>query len=187
MNPKLEAYLHRIETKEIEAACISGMISTYYDRVIAKLDELDDDEDDYVPFPYSEELHQPVDERESGIGTALTRLLASGHNIDETDGNFNALMLAVGYGDAPMVHFLIQHGADAKAWPDFGEEPIIKDSNYYLDDIDIHLMGESFANDEEIEYMEDLYQTAIVLANEAHLGPYNGYCLKIDENGNVSV
>ncbi len=59
--------------------------------------------------------------------------------------------------------------------------------NYYLADIDIHYMDESFANDKDIEYMRALYRTALVLVEDAHLGPFYGHCLKIDEAGTVTL
>lgn len=86
-----------------------------------------------------------------------------------------------------MVHFLIEHGADIDSWPGKGEEPLPGEGNYYLDDIDIHFMNESFANDADIDYLKALHRTALVLVEDAHLGPYTGYSLKIDEEGKVSL
>lgn len=96
-------------------------------------------------------------------------------------------MLAVGSGDAPMVHFLIKHGADANSWPNKGEEPALGEGNYYLDEIDIHFMNECFVNDKDINYLKALHRTALVLVEAAHLGPYSGYSLKISEDGIVSL
>ena len=186
MDSKLKALLSRIESGEVKTACVYETVDTYYQCVIGKIDELDDD-DVYEEAPFPEEFLLPVEDRRSGIGDALIQLINAGHHVDDADGGFNALMLAVGSGDAPMVRFLINHGADANKWPEMDETPLPGEGNYYLDDIDIHYMDESFANDKDIEYMKALHRTALVLVEDAHLGPYSGYCLKIDENGNVSL
>ena len=115
----------------------------------------------------------------------MKRLLDAGCDVDATDGGFNALMLAVSAGDAPMVQFLIKHGADANKWPDMGEVPSSGEGNYYLDDIDIHFMNECFANEKDVVYLKALHRTALVLTEEARLGPYRGHNLTIDEEGNV--
>ena len=184
MNPHLAAFLRDVDDHKVDAAAVYGLIDTYYQQVAYTSPESDDDMED---IPFSEELKQPVEDRDSGIMVALTHLLKSGHDTNESDGSFNAMMLAVGYGDAPMVQFLIEHGADVKTWPDMDEEPEWMRQNYYLEDIDIHFMDECFANDKDLEYMKALHQTALVLAKFGHLGPYAGNCLAIDENGNVSL
>ena len=51
------------------------------------------------------------------------------------------------------------------------EESLPGESNYYLDDIDINYMNECFANDKDIDYLKALFQTALVLVEDAHLGP----------------
>ena len=128
-------------------------------------------------MPFSGELKQPVEDRISGIIVALTQLINAGHDVNESDGFLNALMLAVGHGDAPMVQFLIEHGADVNTWPDMDKEPEWMRQNYYLKDIDIHYMDECFADDKDVEYMKALHQTALVLVGLGHLRPYSGHCL----------
>ena len=66
-----------------------------------------------------------------------------------------------------------------------GEEPEWMRQNYYLEDIDIHFMDECLADDKDLEYMKALHQTALVLSDVGHLGPYSGHCLTIDQDGNV--
>ena len=182
MHPEIEKTLKRIAGGEIKTACVYSLIDTYYMYIVGDIEAEDSDLD--PPFP--EELLQPVEDRESGIGSALKILLDEGHNVNDSDDDFNALMLAVGSGDAPMVHFLIEHGANANSWPGI-EETMPWEGNYYLDDIDIHYMHECFCNDKDIEYLKALYRTALVLVEDAHLGPYIGHSLKIDENGTVSL
>ena len=182
MHPEIEKTLKRIAGGEIKTACVYSLIDTYYMYVVGDIDAEESD----LESPFPEELLQPVEDRESGIGPALIKLLEKGHNVNASDGDFNALMLAVGSGDAPMVRFLINHGADANSWPNM-EESLPGESNYYLDDIDINYMNECFANDKDIDYLKALFQTALVLVEDAHLGPYSGFSLKIDEDGTVSL
>ena len=158
----------------MKEASVYEIIDKYYQTI--------DDGDQYP-----DEFLAPEEERKSGIGKTLSQALNDGCSVDDSDGYFNALMLAVGSGDAPMVHFLIQHGANANSWPGMNDEPQLEGGNYYLDDIDIHIMDEGFARDKDIAYINGLCRTAMVLAKEAHLGPYKGFCLRIDEEGNVSA
>ena len=182
MDPILKAEIRDIERGEDASACVYHLIDLYYQCVIGIMH--DDIGDGSPSFP--EELLLPVEERNSGIGDALVRLINTGHDIDEADDYFNALMLAVGAGDAPMTHFLIKHGADAKAWPGMDEDLPFENENFYLEDIDIHCMDEYFEKDTDIDCLKALYRTAVVLVEDAHLGPYCGHCMKIDENGEVS-
>ena len=182
MHPEIEKALKRIAGGEIQSACVYSMIDSYYMRVVGDMDVKDSDPES--PFP--EELFQTIEDRKSGIGLALTKLLDEGHDVNASDSYFNSLMLAVGSGDAPMVRFLIKHGADANSWPGM-EESLPGEGNYYLDDIDINYMNECFANDKDIDYLKALYRTALVLVQDAHLGPYSGHSLKIDEKGAVSL
>ncbi len=185
IDPKLKAILNQIDCSELKTACVYHLLNTYYQFVIGKADEIADLDDLDNDDPFPAEFVQPIESRSSGIGIALSQLLDSGHDANSSDGCFNALMIAVGSGDAPMVHFLIQNGADAHSWPDMDEDP--PTGNYYLDDIDIHFMDESFANDKDLEYMKALHRTALVLVEDAHLGPYHGHCLTIDDEGNVAL
>lgn len=80
-----------------------------------------------------------MDTRVAGIGEAIEQLLKAGYDIDQPEYGYNALMLAVREGDAPMVRFLISHGADADSWPGIeGRLPF--ERNCYLDDIDINCL-----------------------------------------------
>jgi hypothetical protein len=48
-------------------------------------------------------------------------------------------------------------------------------------------MNECFAYDTDFDFLKALHRTALVLVEDAHLGPYTGLSLKIDEAGNVSL
>lgn len=188
MDSKLIAFLNSVDNGEGSLACVYHLLDTYYHGTVGKIGELNGEDDAvYEKSTFPEEFLLPVEDRDSGIGFALTHLLDEGYDVDGTDGYFNALMLAVGSGDAPMVHFLIKHGADVNSWPGKGEEPALGENNYYLDDIDIHYMDGCFANDKDIMYLEALHRTALALVESAHLGPYSGYSLKISEDGTVSL
>lgn len=186
MHIKIEGVLNRIKEGKIKTACIYELIDTYYQNVVWRIDEIDgfDNLPENPPFP--EEFFQSVDTRVTGIGEAIEQLLKAGYDIDEPEYGFNALMLAVGEGDAPMVRYLISHGADANTWPGIeGRLPF--ERNYYLDDIDIHYMDKCFDRNCDPNYVKAFYHTALVLAEDAHLGPYYGFCLEINESGKVSL
>ena len=184
MNPHIEAFLRDVENHKDDGAAVYNLIDIYYQQVAYAPPKSDND---MVALPFSEELKLPVEYRASGIMDALMQLFDSGHDANESDGVFNAMMLAVGEGDAPMVRFLIEHGADVNTWSDMDEMPEFIQQNYYLEDIDIHYMNECFDNDKDIEYMKALRQTALVLAEFGHLRSYTGHCLNIDANGNVTL
>lgn len=183
MDKKLKELLKEIDNGKVASACVFTLMNAYYQRVIYRIDEIDDD-DWIVDQPFPEELKKPVADRISGIGQALFRLCGMGFDVNEPKGSFNALRLAVGCGDAPMVKHLIAAGADSNFWPDPDESC---DTFNYLDVIDTCFMYESFANDCNNDYLDALFQTALVLAEDGRLGPYKGHCLKIDQDGNVSL
>ena len=98
LNCKLETIMHKIENGEVKSSCVFEMVDTYYQCVIWKSDVMDNEtfNCDRTPFPV--EFFTPVEERDSGIGVALMRLIDKGHDVDAADGGFNVLMLAVGEG-----------------------------------------------------------------------------------------
>ena len=153
---------------------IIDLLSGYYRDVYRK--ESEKSSCDGAPV-FPAELRQPVEMRGSGIADALTRLIASGCGVNETDGSSSPLAVAVGNADAFMAGFLIGHGADASG----------AGSNDLLDDIDARLAEETASSDHDPEYISALRQTAEVLARSDSLRPYRGLCLGIDENGNVST
>ena len=156
---------------------VYDLLDTYYQRQLSEAEK-------QAFYRYT---RIPLEQRPDGIYQELQKLLDEGCDIDETHGGFNALMTAVGCGDASMTEYLIKHGADPNKWPDMENDLSFEEPNYYLEDIDINYMNESFANEKDYHFMEALFDTAVVLANVGHLGPYQGTCHKIDEAGNVSV
>lgn len=184
MDSKLKHVLHRIETGDVQAAYIYELLDTYYQCVIYKVGEYDDDREP-EDTSYPEELLKPLAERESGIEEALSVLIDQGYDVHESDGCFNALMLAVGSADEPMTAFLLANGADPYTWPDMEQLPEEWRGNYYLEDIDIQYMDACFEPDEE--YKAALLRTAQTFVRVSGLRNMGGLCLVVDENGNVSL
>ena len=184
MNPKLLHVLHDIETGEISSAHIYELVDTYYQCVIYKIDEYDE-EDESEDISYPEELLKPLSERESGISEALSILINQGYDVHESDGCFNALMLAVGSADEPMTAFLLANGANPRTWPNMDELPEEWRQNFYLEDIDIHYMDACFDHDED--YKAALLRTAQTFVKMSGLKKYGGLCLLLTEDGTVSL
>lgn len=98
----------------------------------------------------------------------------------------NPLMMAVGWSDAPMTKYLIEHGADANYWPGMDEEPEFMRDNYYLEDIDVAFLHGEYNHDKS--NVDALLQTAIVLMRDGKTGGFSGFCLVADpEKREVSV
>lgn len=179
MNEILEEKIREIKKNEIDKEVILQFLCAYYDDYIngwAENDYIYSDEDEEEEFP--EELTMPLDERISGVFEAITWLTEQGYDLNEGEDDC-PLMMTVGYADAPMTQFLIQHGADPTKWPFMEETPEKMRSNYYLDDIDIAYFDEHWPRTER--YVQALLQTAKVLTVDGKLGGYGGLCLLIDE------
>ena len=157
------------------------LMVTYYERYICDSDHYDPDGPERTePLPQWHELRLALDRRPSGIGEALEALAAAGVNVcDEGD---EVLRTAVGAGDAFFVEWLLEHGADPTVWSD--REPW--EQNRYLDEVDLIMMDESFANDGNKEYIEMLAKTAQVLVKKGGLRNFGGYCFSVDEEGVIS-
>ena len=85
MHPEIEKTLKRIAGGEIKTACVYSLIDTYYMYVVGDIDAEESD----LESPFPEELFQPVEDRESGIGSSLMKLLDAGHNVNDSAGDFN--------------------------------------------------------------------------------------------------
>lgn len=184
MNPKLRQVLHDIEIGKINSAHIYELVDTYYQCVIYEIDEYDEN-DEPEDASYPEELLKPLSERDSGIAEALSALIRQGYDVHESDGCFNALMLAVGSADEPMTAFLLANGASPHTWPDMNELPEEWRQNYYLEDIDIHYMDACFDHDED--YKAALFRTAQTFVKMSGLEKFGGLCLLLKEDGTVSL
>ena len=185
MNTKLERVMKRIENGDIRQSFISELLDVYYQCVIEKIDEifltgdtsfLDEKEE------YPEEFMAAVSDRKSGIGQALIHLLDSGYDINEAYGSENALMLAVGMADAPMVRFLLEHGADACSWPEMNEF----DANIYLDGI-----GERYAESVDynyngsVDYIRANYDIVKMLVEKSGIKTWSDPWLTTKEDGTI--
>lgn len=130
----------------------------YYDEYIDGCLDNDYFCDDEEDFP--EELTKPLAERTSGVYEAITWLVENGYDFDEGESDC-PLMMSVGYADAPMTQFLIQHGANLTKCPFIDERVEITQSNYYLDDIEYAYYDRRWQRTER--YIQALLQTKKVL------------------------
>jgi len=183
MDSKLLKVLGKIETGEIRSAQVYKLVEAYYDKVIYKIDEFDGEMPEEELYP--EELLQPLPQRKSGIAQALNSLIDRGFDVDESDGFFNALMMAVGNADVWMTAYLVDHGADLCSWPEMEEAPGDWQANYYLEDIDIHYWG--MWEDRDPIRCEALLRTAKLIVDRTGAKNFGGLCLRVDENGCVSL
>lgn len=185
MNTILEKFLTKADPQDDSAAQVFDLIDAYYQRVVDNSDEENKGSDLYNDGLFPAELKQPVNERKSGICDAILYLLGKGCNINKAKGGFNAMMLAVGAADAPMVEFLLKNGATVHEWPDMTDDP--NSQNYYLESIDLGYMHEGFSNDPDQEYLDALMKTASVLVRVGGLRSFSGFCLTVDEEGHGSI
>ncbi len=156
--------INKIKTGEIrKEAAVIELLDAYYRNCI---DTTENDDS------YPEELTIPLEERGFGIYEALLWLANKQYDFNVEYEGESALMIAVGYADAPMTSFLIQNGADANKWPDMDELPGIPKNNYYLEDIDIQYLNETWPRTET--YIKALLETAKVLLKEGGTGSFRG-------------
>ena len=135
----IQTCINQIKVGEIrKEAAVVKLLDTYYRYV----DSLEADDS------YSEEFTIPLEERKHGIYEALSWLVNEHYDFNAEYECESALALSVGYADAPMTSFLIQNGADANKWPYMGEIPGIPENNYYLEDIDIQYLNETWPRTE---------------------------------------
>ncbi len=173
----ITAYMGEKAFSEENRLTLFALLDAYYYGI--ETDVGNDSDNDTLTFP--NELSQNIDERESGIGNRLKNIEI---DVNSSDGCFNTLMLAVGHADAPMVKFLLEHGADPNVWIGMDEEPNIPKQNWYLEDIDIQYMNESFGNEKCADYLDALIRTATVLTRYGRLNSFGGICLTVDKDGN---
>lgn len=170
MNEILLNRINKIKKHQTSTEVFYDFLCVYYDDYIDVLNESED-------APYPKELTLPLKDRESGIYDAVTWLVEQGYNVNRGDC-FNPLMMAVGHADAPMTSFLLQHGADANYWPEMDKSSEPLHDNYYLEDIDIAYLNETWPKSER--YIDALLQTAKVLLQEGNTGSFFGICLVAD-------
>ena len=187
MDRVLNEVLLKIDKGEITSSRIYHLLDIYYQCVADRYDKHGTESDEYGGIPFPSELRLKLENRESGIGEALRTLAEKGCDVNEYDGHFNALMIAVGAADAPMVRYLIERGGDVNKWPGMDDPEPVSGQNYYLEDIDIGYMNECFATNPDKDYLDALHNTAMVLIREGGLRSFSGLSLKVDENGHGSL
>ena len=121
---------------------------------------------------YPVELTLPLNQR-AGLLEQLEKYVVDIEDINQGNG-FNPLMTAVENGDAPMTKYLIEHGASVFYWPEMESG----ETNYYLDDLDINYMHQSWSGK---RFVDALLETAKVLVTVGgYSEDYHGLCLSID-------
>lgn len=147
---------------------------SYYDETL----------DDFVAIEgFISETGMPLEQRPSMVLGHLQWFIKRGSDLNAGDEEF-PLMLAVGNLDAHMTDFLISNGANP-FWN--MDEGIPYDcGNWYVDELDAIALGESFANDADINVFDEVYATALVLAKHG-VRDLQTHCVSIDKEGVVSV
>ncbi len=147
---------------------------------------------DYDSPEYSEsdliyDHNVPLEKRESGILEKIEKLLAEGVDLnDAMDGDY-PLENAVLNIDAPMVRYLIQHGADCRKYRFGYDDTEIKEISGYFEAINEIAEEESGTTTENPEKFKALCDIARILVKEGGLrGPFSGACFKITEDGEIS-
>lgn len=161
--------------KDKSAYTLVDFLYFYYDDLIYKIYESDEDDPD-KPFP--KEITLPLKEREYPIEENLLALLEAGYDFNTLCGDDNyPLMPAVGALDAPMTEFMISHGADPALYPE-SDNP--HDGNYYFESLDISALHEGFGIDADRAVFDAIMKVAIVLGRAGVRG--QGLCLTIKDH-----
>ena len=122
-------------------------------------------------------VSMPLVDRPSGILAKLEWLFAHGADVN-AGGEWLPLMQAVGNLDVAMTAYLLDHGAD----PHYaGEDDGIPYGcgNYYIDDLDIALLDESFVSDPDKSVFDRVLQIAVLFAKHG-VTDVHTHCISID-------
>ena len=126
MDGELFAVVQEARQSDDKQIWFFELLDTYYQQCIMHIGSepaVPEDDPPVYDWPINKEVLLDVALRPSGIEAAIQALLASGNDINDSGGDFNALMLAVGYADYHMTRYLLDHGADPHIWPDAGDLP----------------------------------------------------------------
>ena len=190
MDSSLLKVLEESRQSSNKAKWFYELMDTYYQDCIMQIGlyrDVPDDEVSEYDWPENDEVLLEVEKRPSGICRAIHELLDTGHDINGSDGGWNALMLSVGYADYYMTKYLIDHGADSHTWPDKGDLPEPLEQNYYLESLDIAYTNCYFESGSiDSGFIDAVKKTAELLASYGGLRNFCGICLKVDDQGTVS-
>ena len=161
---------------------IEEALNSYYNTQYVQ----DEDSPDYDESAVIFDNGIPLADRKGRILEKLEKLLAEGVDPNDAPDGEYPLMRAVANLDAPMVSWLIQHGADCRKWLAEGEELEPYERNWYLEDLDITMLNESFVTNANRSLFQAAFDTACVLVKEGGLQePFYGYCIQVTENREI--
>ena len=162
---------------------IYDALSSYYETQYVQDEESPDYDESAVFFDHG----IPLEKRKSDILASIEKLLADGVDLNDAPDGEYPLMSAVGNYDALMVSYLIGKGADCRKWLAEDEELEPGERNWYLEDLDIAGMNESFVTNPNKDLFQAIFDTACVLVKEGGLQePFYGYCIAVTENREIS-
>ena len=162
--------INKFHSKE---AVLFFFLDSYYQHDAYGYDDVEDVPEDAI----AEEINLPLDKRQSGILAQMEWLLAQGANIND-GGEWLPLMLAVGNLDVAMTEYLLDHGAD----PNYaGEDDGVPYGcgNYYIDDLDIAALDESFVTALDRNVFDRILQIAVLFAKHG-VTDVHTHCISID-------
>ena len=158
-------------------------LDEYYDTQYVQDEDSPDYDESAVFFDYG----VPLEERKCDVMDKIEQLLADGVDLNDAPDGEYPLMSAVVNLDAQMVSYLIGKGADCRKWHAADEEPEPGERNWYLEDLDIAGMHESFVTYPNKDLFQAIFDTACVLVKEGGLQePFHGYCIKVTEDRVIS-
>ena len=162
--------INKFRSKE---AVLFFFLDSYYQHDVYGYDDVEDVPENAT----AEEINLPLDKRQSGILEQMEWMLAQGANVND-GGEWLPLMLAVGNLDVAMTEYLLNHGAD----PHYaGEDDGIPYGcgNYYIDDLDIAALGESFVSAPDRNVFDRILQIAVLFA-KLGVTDVHTHCISID-------
>ena len=120
----------------------------------------------------------PVEDRPSGVLDVLHCLLSHGATLNPKEEERQPLMAPVGALDVAMTEYLLEKGADPHY--DLPYNIIAYGcGNYYIDELDILVMEESFVNAPDTSVFDRALQIAVLLAKHG-VANVRTHCIVID-------
>lgn len=148
-------------------------LGSYYQHDVYGYGDIEDVPENAV----AEELKLPLKDRPSGILDQMNWLLDHGADVN-AGGEWLPLMDAVGSLDVAMTEYLLEHGAN----PHYaGRDDGIPYGcgNYYIDELDIIALDESFVSNPDKSVFDRVLQIAVLFAKQG-VTDVHTHCISID-------